>query len=811
MGDLPALEGTAQPGAGIVSAEAAARVGMRVGDFEIESFVGEGGTGVVYRGRHVASDRPVAIKILHDRGARQKDVVEQFIGEGRSTSRIRHPNVVDVIDLGTAPDGTVFLVMEYLKGESLRSRLHSVTRLPLFEAINILRQVARGLGAAHEVGIVHGGLKPADIFLCKRKGRRRIVRRSKAQGMRLVVEPEDTFDLVKLLDFGMARFLDLAPGAQARAGAVHGTLHYLSPEQAQGQPADQQSDIYALGAVFYEMITGAVPFAGESLLDILRGHVSGQVIAPSRRTPRAGIDGHIDALILKCLKKNPLLRFASTGDLCDALDACIADCAFLRDAHRLPGINESGIDLSEALPKARQDSARSVEQQAIAEKPAAAAPVAEKPVETKSKKKPAAAPAVAKAVAAPFVKPVVKPLAATAVFVPSPAWVADKPATIAAAQTRANARANALLAEDPYASVKTPAPTVSAIAEDPYAAVKTPAPTATAIAEDPYASVKTPTPTVVAADAYADSSAEVAERPARFKLEEEVLPRSRRPQSIALAGVLLVGVGMAVWATRGGSTRNTAKTVVAAKPVVAVQAVAPSTPAPLPPSPPQAPTVVAAAPAPVPSPALLAVAPQAAPAAQADPVPTSAPSPSPPPRAAHGPGKVALARTRPAQASSTRRKTWSIPVQAERVPAPAVESARAPALVAESAPAPGSVPALAAGSPPAPVTPAPAAESENAQVPVVERPPAPATVDDLVHEAQRAWMAGHYAAAIGKAQSALKAEPKPAQAMQAYEIIATSSCAIGQADDAREASSHLSDAKRELVKTTCAKHGVTID
>jgi serine/threonine protein kinase len=355
-----------------VSAEAMARVGMRVGGCEIKGIIGEGGTGVVYRGRHLARDKLVAIKILHDRGARQQDIVAQVMGEARATSRIHHTNVIDVIDLGTTADGTVFLVMEYLEGKSLRNRLHGASRLPLFEAINILRQVARGLGAAHAAGIVHGSLKPADIFLCTRPGRRRIVRRSKAHGMRLVVEPEENFDLVKLLDFGMARFLDLAPGAQARAGAVSGTLHYLSPEQAQGQPADQRSDIYALGAVFYEMVTGVVPFGGESLLDILRGHVSGQVIAPSRRTPGAGIHMRIDALILRCLKKSPALRFASTAELCEALDDCITDCAFLRDAHRLPGIVASGIDLSQASREARQDEPRCAEKPALT--PAAVMP-----------------------------------------------------------------------------------------------------------------------------------------------------------------------------------------------------------------------------------------------------------------------------------------------------------------------------------------------------------------------------------------------------------------------------------------------------
>jgi len=715
MGNSPALH-AAPP----LSAEAMARVGTRVGDFEIKSVIGEGGTGVVYRGRHVASDRSVAIKVLHDRGAQKRDIVDQFIGEARATSRIRHPNVIDVTALGTTPDGTVFLAMEYLEGESLWNRLRQVQRVPLFEAINILRQVARGLGAAHEAGIVHGGLKPADIFLCRREGRRRIVRRSKAQGMRLVVEPEESFDLVKLLDFGMARFLDLAPGARASAGAVSGTLHYLSPEQAQGQPADRQSDIYSLGAVFYEMVTGIVPFGGESLLDILRGHVSGQVIAPSRRTPGAGIDGRIDALILRCLKKNPSLRFASTGELCEALDACVTDCAFLRDAHRLPGIMESGIDLSETSPQARHDGARS------AEKPAAV-PVAEKSAVASVLQKPVAAPVAEKPTAVPVAAPPPAIVAAN-LSVEIPARLADQP--------------------------------IRRILERPEAILS-----------------------------------DVERRPERFDLPADVLhgkPRlasSRRPQAIALAGVLLLGgAGIAFWAARDGSAHR------ATKPVVAL----PTAPAPTPPpSPAPLAAVLVAAPAP---PVVPATAPAAA---------LSRPEPAAPAKmaraTARGTGKLALSRTRVTRASSARRTAPAIPAPIEPAPAPTAESQPAPAPAAEpeTAPAPAAEPKPRSESePPAPI--AATAEPEPT-------PPAPANVDDLVREAQYAWMRGHYAAAISKAHAALKAEPKPAQAVQAYEIIATCSCAIGEADAAREAASHLSDTKREAVRAMCKENGVTIE
>ncbi len=291
-------------------------------------------------------EKPVAIKVLHDRFAKQTESIEQFILEAKAASRIRHPNIIDVTDIGTTDEGLVFMVMEYLDGENLEDRLRRTGRMPLFNVVNILGQVARGLGAAHELGIVHRDLKPGNIFLVNREGRRRVVRRlADDSGVRFEVEPEGSYDAAKLLDFGVAKFLDLGPSAATRAGVVCGTPYYLSPEQAQEKPADARSDIYALGAVFYEMITGVVPFSGSSLLEILTGHVAGAVIPPSQRAPDAGIDAHTDAVVLKCLAKNPDDRFDSTDDFGDALRDCVGDRAFLRDAERLPGIREAGFDL----------------------------------------------------------------------------------------------------------------------------------------------------------------------------------------------------------------------------------------------------------------------------------------------------------------------------------------------------------------------------------------------------------------------------------------------------------------------------------
>jgi eukaryotic-like serine/threonine-protein kinase len=341
-------------GTALYSDEVMSRVGMRLKDHEIQGVIGEGGMGVVYRAQHVVIEKPVAIKVLHDGFARQKEMVEQFLVEAKAASRIRHPNIIDVTDFGTTPEGLVFLVMEYLEGESLEHRIEQVGRIPVFEAINIIKQVARGLGAAHAVGVIHRDLKPANIFLCRREGRRRIVRRTEdASGTQFVVEPETSYDFVKLLDFGVAKLMDLGPSAATRAGALCGSPYYLSPEQAQEHPATERSDIYSLGATFFEMVTGTVPFPGRSMLEILNGHVWGAVVPPSQRAPDAGIDPRLDALILKCLEKDPQRRFANLEEIGDALRECVTDRAFLRDAHRLPGIRESGIDLSAASPEAR--------------------------------------------------------------------------------------------------------------------------------------------------------------------------------------------------------------------------------------------------------------------------------------------------------------------------------------------------------------------------------------------------------------------------------------------------------------------------
>jgi serine/threonine-protein kinase len=333
-------------GSALCGPEALTRIGQALGSYNLEKIEGVGGMGVVYRGRHVMLGKPVAVKVLHERFLRRDGAVEQFLREAQAASRIRHPNIIDVTDFGIAPDGSVYFVMEYLEGISLEDVLARDGRVPLFNAVNIVRQVARALAAAHDEGIVHRDLKPENIYLISREGRRRVVRRVADQGApTFVVEQEGNFDFVKLLDFGVAKFTldDVGPGMSTRAGMIFGTPHYMSPEQARGEAVDGRSDIYALGIVFYEMLTSAVPFDGEAALDILNGHVYGEVIPPRLRCPSAPIDENTDQTIMRCLEKAPDRRYQTMWELVDALQECFTDQVFLRDAHRLPGAVEAGI------------------------------------------------------------------------------------------------------------------------------------------------------------------------------------------------------------------------------------------------------------------------------------------------------------------------------------------------------------------------------------------------------------------------------------------------------------------------------------
>jgi len=216
--------------------------------YRLDSVIGSGGMGVVYRATHVVIEKPVAVKILRETVAHYPDVVQRFLQEAQLASSLEHPNVVDISDYGELPGVGAYYVMEFLPGHSLADEIDDNGALEPRRAVDVAIQTADGLGAAHARGIVHRDLKPDNVFLCP--------------------SPDGRREIVKLLDFGIAR----VAGRKTRLtaiGAVVGTPEYMSPEQAQGTDVDSRSDLYALGAILFEMLTGRVPFRGDSALGTL--------------------------------------------------------------------------------------------------------------------------------------------------------------------------------------------------------------------------------------------------------------------------------------------------------------------------------------------------------------------------------------------------------------------------------------------------------------------------------------------------------------------------------------------------------------
>ncbi len=243
--------------------------------------IGEGGMGAVYKASHTLLDnRIVAIKMLHRQLSQNPEVVNRFFREARAASQVDNEHIVDVIDFGVTPAGDSFLVMEYIEGENLRDVIDLRAPLELEQAFTIGVQIAEGLYAAHRKGIVHRDLKPENVLLLDRDG----------QGF------------IKLLDFGIAKLTETKDSRLTRAGMVVGTPAYMSPEQAGAEAVDHRTDIYALGTILYEMLTGQVPFVGESTKDVLLGQLTREPVPP--RKLRDEIPRSIEKVILKALHKD---------------------------------------------------------------------------------------------------------------------------------------------------------------------------------------------------------------------------------------------------------------------------------------------------------------------------------------------------------------------------------------------------------------------------------------------------------------------------------------------------------------------------
>jgi serine/threonine-protein kinase len=270
------------------------------GKYEILRVLGEGGMGIVYGARHKAIGKKFAIKVLHAEATKDPEVVERFKVEAQAASSIGNEHIIDITDFAELPDGATYFVMEYLDGKPLTQLFEELKRVPTNRLAKVAKQLAQGLGAAHDAGIVHRDLKPDNIFLCKRSG--------------------GETDFVKILDFGIAK---VGQGASklTKAGSIFGTPHYMSPEQASGSPVDHRTDIYAIGVILYEGAVGRVPFDADNFMGILTQHMYKAPVAP-RALPECPPDlsPGLEVIIMRCLRKKPEERYQTMLELEEDLD-----------------------------------------------------------------------------------------------------------------------------------------------------------------------------------------------------------------------------------------------------------------------------------------------------------------------------------------------------------------------------------------------------------------------------------------------------------------------------------------------------------
>ncbi|MEZ4363874.1 MAG: protein kinase [Kofleriaceae bacterium] len=275
-------------------------LGAVVGPYRIARLLGVGGMGRVYKGVQPQIGSRVAVKVLSRECTDRKDLVERFFSEARAVNLIRHESIVNVLDLAMLPDGRPYIVMEYLDGAPLSDLVAQRGAMPLGGVARLAVEVLEALGAAHAKGIVHRDLKPDNVFITP-AGR------------------------AKVLDFGIAKLLPELGGSFTQTGSLLGTPHYMSPEQASGKNIDFRTDLYAMGVILFECMTGQKPFLGDSMFDLLRKHVD--LPPPPPRSLRPDLPPALEQVILVALNKDPQHRFPSAAAMSAALQQATSGMA----------------------------------------------------------------------------------------------------------------------------------------------------------------------------------------------------------------------------------------------------------------------------------------------------------------------------------------------------------------------------------------------------------------------------------------------------------------------------------------------------
>jgi serine/threonine protein kinase len=294
--------------------------GQMLGPYRIINQIGRGGMATVYKAYQPSIDRYVAIKVLPSQLAESKEFATRFHQEARIIASLEHPHILPVFDYGET-DGVAYFVMRYLEAGTLKDRMIEGRPLPLKEIDRLFTQLAEALSYAHSRGIVHRDLKPANALI-------------------------DSHGNVFLTDFGIAKLLESASPRLTQTDAIMGTPAYISPEQAQANPVDQRSDIYSLGIILYEMVTGSVPFVAETPLAVLFKHISDPLPPPS--LVKSDVPASIEQVILKALAKDPKDRFATAGEFVTAWKRALEESEKLQ-----PATEAMTVPLARTIPGAQ--------------------------------------------------------------------------------------------------------------------------------------------------------------------------------------------------------------------------------------------------------------------------------------------------------------------------------------------------------------------------------------------------------------------------------------------------------------------------